>query len=97
MFPFTNATALGESLPNRRAEFIWAELDLAGTFLQIAQTTSNAAIRKRSLSNAQRAHDSIVHLLEIGLRDGEERRGEIEQSLAAIKRQLEAAGAQPAQ
>jgi hypothetical protein len=45
-----------------RAEFLLLDLDLANTFLDIAGTTNQAAVRERNIANAWRAHDVVADL-----------------------------------
>jgi len=54
-------------LDEKRVDLIQSELDLAFTFLQVADTTGIREVRERYIQNAVKACDEAKHLLEQGL------------------------------
>jgi hypothetical protein len=54
------------------ASFLFTDLDLANTFLDIAESNRGAEVRKRNIANAWRAHDAVAELAShVGLTDSE--------------------------
>jgi len=54
-------------LDEKRVDLIQSELDLAFTFLQVADTTRIREVRERYMQNAGKACNEAKHLLEQGL------------------------------
>jgi hypothetical protein len=54
-------------LDEKRLDLIQSELDLAFTFLEVAEATGILAARERSIENARKACDEAEHLIEQGL------------------------------
>lgn len=88
MYSYVESREIGDSVSKRRVEFIHTELDLAKSFVDLAQKTQNAALRARSLNNAHRARASVVYFLEQGLGEGEMHRSEIEGCLLSLEHKL---------
>jgi hypothetical protein len=54
------------------ASFLRADLDLANSFLDIADTTRQVNVRNRNIANAWKAHDAVVRLApKVGIKDSE--------------------------
>lgn len=43
------------------SRFLLTDLDLANTFLDIAEATDNEDTRKRNIKNARKAHDAVTY------------------------------------
>jgi len=54
-------------LDEKRVDLVQSELELALTFLQVAETTLIPDARKRYIRNARKACDEAEHLIEQGL------------------------------
>ena len=68
-------------------QFLIADLALALTFLDVAETTRSEAARQRNRENARTAYHTVLHFLP-RLSPSEEERGELEAKLAALKTRL---------
>jgi hypothetical protein len=51
---------MGES-GHPEAEFLLTDIELANTFLDIAESTNQTAVRQRNIANTRKAHDSVAH------------------------------------
>ena len=74
-------------------EFLLVDLDLAMTFMDVAETSRLEDTKHRSHKNARKAYDAALHLLEKLKPDAGQRRV-IDAKLARLKARLEAAGQQ---
>jgi hypothetical protein len=72
-------------------EFLLTDLDLAMTFMDVAQTSHVPGTICRNYHNARKAYDTVLHLLETLTPDAGQRQ-EINAKLAVLKTRLEAAG-----
>jgi hypothetical protein len=73
-----------------KAAFLFTDLDLANTFLDIADTTGVGFIRERNIANARKAHDTVKHFaFRIELTNSERRA--IKAELRALEKRLDAA------
>jgi len=74
-----------------KAAFLFTDLDLANTFLDIADTTGVGFIRERNIANARKAHDTVKHFaFRIELTNSERR------AIKAELRPRKTAGRRPA-
>lgn len=83
-----------KEFPNLRADmevtnagFLFTELDVARTFLDLAATTQDRETVRRNCQHARLAYDTILKFLPRVLL-AEEDRAEIETRLALLKRRL---------
>jgi len=76
-----------------RVEFMLVDLDLAMTFMDVAEASRLEDTKHRNHKNARKAYDTALHLLEKLKPDAGQRRV-IEAKLARLKTRLEAAGKQ---
>ena len=74
-------------------EFLLIDLDVAMTFMAVAETSQNDETFRRNYDNARTAHDTVVHLL-TKLTPNVEERKVIDAKLAVLKMRLQAAGYQ---
>jgi hypothetical protein len=72
-------------------EFLAADLDLALTLMDVAETTRNKERAQRDHQNARTAYDTALRLLP-KLQLGAAQRNELDKKLAALKARLMAAG-----
>lgn len=73
-----------------RIDFIHAELQIALTFLDLAETTREPETRERNRANAQKAREQVEHRLrEVTDIDGDELRN-LQAVLGELKRRLRA-------
>ncbi|HUB34784.1 MAG TPA: hypothetical protein VMA31_17235 [Bryobacteraceae bacterium] len=82
--PFEDSNRIG-------AEFLITDLDIALTFLDVAQISANEETIRRNRAHARRAYDTVLHLLtklEIDARQ----RQTIGERLSKLKARLEAVG-----
>jgi hypothetical protein len=71
--------------------FLLIDLDVAMTFIAVAETSRNEAVVRRNYDNARKAHDAVAHLLEKLTPNAEERKV-IDAKLAVLKIRLQAVG-----
>jgi hypothetical protein len=95
MDPIEEARRLAKELAQGRKElaqerigFIQSELQLALTFLDVADTTRVRQSRERNIEHAQKARDEVQHLLRQGLVCTEEERAHIQHGLAVLNARL---------
>ena len=95
MDPIEEARRLAKDLAQGRKElaqerigFILSELQLAVTFLDVADTTRAQQTRERNIRNAEKARDEVQHLLGQGVVCTEEERVSIEHHLAVLNARL---------
>jgi hypothetical protein len=74
-------------------EFLLVDLDVAMTFMDVAEASGLEDTKHRNHKNARKAYDSVLHLLEKLKPDAEQVRV-IDAKLARLKTRLEAAGQQ---
>jgi hypothetical protein len=79
------------SLNKTGVEFLIADLDLALTFLEVADGSLNLETKQRNHRNARNAYDTVVRLLP-GVRPEKVQRVEIDQKLKLLKTRLVAGG-----
>ena len=72
-------------------QFLFTDLDVALTFLNIASTSGNLEIMQRNWRKAREAHDAVLHLLQ-RLTPTEEELQSINEKLAALRSRLQAGG-----
>jgi hypothetical protein len=82
--PFDNSNRIG-------AEFLITDLDIALTFLDVAQTSTNQETIRRNREHARRAYDTVVHLMSKIEVDHPERQ-KIHERLAKLRVRLQAVG-----
>ena len=81
------------SLSRNAFEFLLTDIDTALTFMDVAESTDKADIRKRNYANARRAYDTVVRLMQnLSLDDTEE--AELAEKLALLKLRLQSVGQQ---
>jgi hypothetical protein len=91
-----NNRDVSERLPDMNqsgVEFLLIDLDLAMTFLDIAETSRIEETRRRNNDNARTAHDTVVRLL-AKLRPTLAQRHAIDAKVAILKTRLQAVGQQ---
>jgi hypothetical protein len=74
-------------------EFMLIDLDLAMTFMDVAEGSRLEDTKHRNHKNARKAYDAVLHHLEKLKPDAGQRR-EIDAMLARLKMRLETAGEQ---
>jgi hypothetical protein len=74
-------------------DFLLVDLDVAMTFLDVAQASSNQETAIRNHHNAHTAYDTTLHLLK-KLRPDAEQQQAIDAKLALLKTRLQAVGYQ---
>jgi hypothetical protein len=74
-------------------DFLLIDLDLAMTFMDVAETSQIEETRCRNHSNARKAYEAALHLLE-NLRPSASERQVIGSKLALLKTRLQAVGHQ---
>ncbi len=74
-------------------DFLLTDLDLAITFMVLAEVSRNAATVRRNYENARTAHDTVVRLLERLTPNAKQRRA-IDAKLAFLETGLQAVGYQ---
>jgi hypothetical protein len=72
-------------------QFLFTDLDVALSFLTIAATSGNLAIKQRNWRNARKAHDAVLHLLPRLTPTNEELQF-INERLSALRLRLQALG-----
>ncbi len=72
-------------------DFLLTDLDLAITFMVLAEVSRNAATVRRNYENARTAHDTVVRLLERLTPNAKQRRA-IDAKLAFLETGLQAVG-----
>ncbi len=72
-------------------DFLLTDLDLAVTFMVVAEVSRNAETVHRNYENARTAHDTVVRLLERLTPNAKQRRA-IDAKLALLKTRLQAVG-----
>jgi len=82
---------LRSSVSNNAFEFLVTDLDTALTFMDIAESSDNAATKQRNHANARRAHDVVVRLMQNLSLDANQR-DVLAQKLALLKSRLQNAG-----
>ncbi len=75
-------------------KFVLTDLDVALTFLDLAEVSHSEATVRRNHTNARIAHDAIERLLPRLTPDAEQRQL-IDAKLAALKTRLRAVGCRP--
>jgi hypothetical protein len=73
--------------------FVLGDLDLAFTFVGLAETADSEETAHRNYNNARKAYDTVLHLLET-LVPTESERQRIEAKLTTLKARLQAGGQQ---
>jgi hypothetical protein len=74
-------------------QFLLGDLDLALTFIEVAEVSGLQDTKDRNYKNARKAYDTALHLLE-KLKPDAGQRQVIDAKLARLKTRLEAAGQQ---
>lgn len=72
-------------------QFLFTDLDVALSFLMVAATSGNLAIKQRNWKNARKAHDAVRHLLP-RLTPTSEELQLINERLFALRLRLQAVG-----
>ena len=81
------------SVSNNAFQFLLTDLDIALTFMNVAESTDNVAIKQRNHGNARRAYDTVVRLMQnLSLHDSQ--REELAERLALLKLRLQNVGQQ---
>ena len=74
-------------------EFLLIDLDLAMTFMDVAETSRTEEIIRRNQNNARKAYDTVLRLLE-NLRPSLTERQAVDAKLAILKMRLQGVGQQ---
>ena len=74
-------------------DFLLIDLDLANTFLDVAERSESEDTARRNHSNARKAYDTVIRLLP-KLRPDERERRDINRKLSFLRRRLQAIGQQ---
>jgi hypothetical protein len=72
-------------------QFLFTDLEVALSFLAIAATSGDLAIKQRNWRNARKAHDAVRHLL-LRLTPTNEELQFINERLSALRLMLQAVG-----
>ncbi len=72
-------------------QFLFTDLEVALSFLAIAATSGDLAIKQRNWRNARKAHDAVLHLLS-RLTPTNEELQLINERLSALRLRLQAVG-----
>ena len=80
-------------LNQSRISFLLTDLDLAMTFMDVADSSHIEETTRRNHTNARTAYDTVLHLLQ-ALMLNVDRRQAIDAKLAILKTRLKAAGQQ---
>jgi cysteinyl-tRNA synthetase len=92
--PAPDSDSILSSVSKNAFEFLRTDLDTALTFMDLAESQSyNVATRTRNHTNARRAYDTVVRLMQ-NLSFDEARRKELAEKLALLKSRLQNAGQQ---
>ena len=81
------------SVSNNAFEFLLTDLDIALTFIDVAESTDNIATRQRNHANARRAYDTVVRFMQ-NLSLDDTQRKELAKRLAFVKSRLQKVGQQ---
>ena len=73
--------------------FLLTDLDLAMTFMDVADASRTEETTRRNHTNARTAYDTVLHLLE-KLSPNADQRQAIDAKLASLKKRLHAVGQQ---
>ena len=73
--------------------FLFIDLDLASTFMDVAEGSQNKETARRNHSNVRKAYDAVMRLLP-KLRPDEQERQELDRKLSLLKSRLQAIGHQ---
>src|SRR5262245_47982361 len=87
--PLRRAEELRYQAQRLRLEFLLTELELAATFLEVANTTTSPETRERNVQNARKAHEEVTKLLTEKPFQSEEDRERIAERLAALRKSLD--------
>jgi hypothetical protein len=87
---FYDAARRREEFQNHQRDFIWIEISLGLTFLDVAATTYKAETRSRNRINAQKAHDEAARRMERHPYATEDERHAAEAVLLVLTQRLEA-------
>ena len=79
------------SISHNAFEFLLTDLDTGLTFMDVADSTRNMAVRRRNHANARRAYDSVVRFMRNLSLDDTQRKA-LAERLALLKSRLENVG-----
>jgi hypothetical protein len=80
-----------KSVQNNGFEFLLIDLDVASTFMDVAEKTDNEETRQRNLGNARHAYDTVLRLSAKSTLDAEQHEA-LDAKLTRLKTRLEAVG-----
>ena len=79
------------SVSNNAFQFLLTDLDVALTFMNVAESTRDADAQQRNHKNARRAYDAVVRLMQsLSLDDTQNK--ELAEKLALLKSRLQNVG-----
>ncbi len=74
-------------------DFLFIDLDVANTLLDIAEGTRNEETARRNQNNARKAYDTLLRLLP-KLRPNKQERQELDRKLSLLRDRLQTVGEQ---
>jgi hypothetical protein len=74
-------------------DFLFIDLDVANTLLDIAEGTQNEETARRNQNNARKAYDTLLRLLP-KLRPNKQERQELDRKLSLLRDRLQTVGEQ---
>ena len=78
------------SVSRNAFEFLLTDIDTALTFMDVAESTDKADIRKRNYANARKAYDTVLRLMQNQAIDDDQRK-ELTSKLTLLKSRLQKA------
>jgi hypothetical protein len=83
--------SLRERANKNGINFLFIDLDVANTFMDVAEGSQSEQTANRNHSNARKAYDAVIHLLP-KLRPDEQERQDLDRKLSLLKSRLQAIG-----
>jgi hypothetical protein len=88
------AKRLAGKVTQQSVAFVFTEIDLALTFLDIASTTRSPEVRERNIANARKAQDVVMKVIE-RLRCSAHERNRIAAALETLNARLDSGSGDP--